>query len=92
LQQPLHDRLAKQPQTLYPRRRVKGPWDNNTKKQYPEDRALTPEELAIYTLLASLKLVRQSAILQENSLLLSKERQARTKEALINDRQALAIY
>jgi hypothetical protein len=51
-----------------------------------------PEELVIYTLPASLKLVRQNAILRENPLPLSKECRARTKEALINDGQALAIY
>jgi hypothetical protein len=63
LQQPSHDGPAKQLQIPYPRRRVKGLWDNNTKERYLEDRALTPEELVIYTLPASLKLVRWSATL-----------------------------
>jgi hypothetical protein len=91
-QQPSHDGPAKRPQTPHPGRRVKGPWDNNTKERYPEDRALTPEELAIHTPPASPKLVRRSATLRENSLPPSKERRARTKEALVNDGQALAIY
>jgi hypothetical protein len=59
------DGLAERPVTPYLGSKVRGTWDNDLEEdtRYLEEKALTPEELAIYTLLASLKLVRQNAML-----------------------------
>jgi hypothetical protein len=52
--------------TPHPGKRVEGHWDKETDEDtyYPEEEALTPEQLAIYTLLDSPKLVRKNATLQ----------------------------
>jgi hypothetical protein len=89
------DETPARPQTPHPGTKVTGYWDNEeTEEQYPEDRALTPEELAIHTPPASPKLVRKNATLQEDTPAPRQERQNRKqrKTALINNRQALAIF
>jgi hypothetical protein len=57
---PGKDGLAERPATPHPGKKVKGHWDEESDKEnrYPEERALTPVELAIYTLPASPKLTR----------------------------------
>jgi hypothetical protein len=52
--------------TPHPGKRVKGHWDEeiDADTHYPEEEALTPEQLAIYTPPDSLKLVRRNATLQ----------------------------
>jgi hypothetical protein len=51
--------------TSYLGKRVEGHWDEemDADTYYPEEEALTLEQLAIYTLLDSLKLVRRNVIL-----------------------------
>jgi hypothetical protein len=51
--------------TPYSGKRVEGHWDKEMDKDthYPEEEALTPEQLAIYTPPDSLKLVRKNATL-----------------------------
>jgi hypothetical protein len=51
--------------TPYLGKRVEGHWDKEIDEDtyYPEEEALTPEQLAIYTPLDSLKLVRKNATL-----------------------------
>jgi hypothetical protein len=52
--------------TPHPGKRVEGHWDEETDEdtRYPEEEALTPEQLAIYTPPDSPKLVRKNATLQ----------------------------
>jgi hypothetical protein len=94
-QQPSKDGLPARPQTPHPGKKVTGHWDNeDTEERYPEDRALTPEELAIHTPPASPKLVRQNATLRENAPSPDTGRRngKQRKTALVNDGQALAIF
>jgi hypothetical protein len=95
VQQPSEDGPSARPQTPHPGKKVTGHWDNEgTEERYPEDRALTPEELAIHTPPASPKLVRQNATLQEDTPSPRTERRngKQRKTALVNDGQALAIF
>lgn len=74
----------------HPGSRIHGPWDQESNKENcdPEERAMTPEELAIDAPPASPKLVRQNATLME-------PRSCQTKQKdhiLLNDQQALYIY
>jgi hypothetical protein len=57
--------IAERASTPYLEKRVKRHWDKEIDKDthYPKEEALTPEQLAIYTPLDSLKLVRKNATL-----------------------------
>jgi hypothetical protein len=60
--------IADRAPTPHPGDRIRGHWDEEmiTTDQYPEEKALTPEELAIQTPPDSPKLVRQNATLRED--------------------------
>jgi hypothetical protein len=74
--------IADRAPTPYPGNRIRGHWDEETvtTNYYPEEKALTPEELAIQTPPDSLKLVRQNATLQEDYT--TPPQKARTKRKL----------
>jgi hypothetical protein len=57
--------VAERASTPHPEKRIKGHWDKEIEEDthYPEEKALTPEQLAIYTPPDSLKLVRKNATL-----------------------------
>jgi hypothetical protein len=88
------DGLAERPATPHPGSKVRGTWDNDSEEdtRYPEEKALTPEELAIHTPPASPKLVRQNATLQENTLHVDERNRNKRKGIYANDGQALMIY
>jgi hypothetical protein len=94
INQTQRDRLAEQPATPHPESKVRGTWDNNSEEdtRYPEEKALTPEELAIHTPPASPKLIQQKATLQENTLHINEGNCNKRKEVYANNRQALIVY
>jgi hypothetical protein len=93
LYHPGQEGIAERTATPHPGNRVKGHWDHESKDdEYPEERALTPEELAIHTPLASPKLVRQNATLWEDNSVPPKGKGRKQRpNAFANDGQAMVI-
>jgi hypothetical protein len=81
--------------TPYPGKRIEEHWDKEIEEDthYPEEKALTLEQLAIYTLSDSLKLVRKNAILQEDISTLPQlaGRKRKLKILTYNSRKGLVV-